>query len=1311
MKFSKNTKFSLLGLLFFAIFATAAFSADEQFRLLWGEKTEQYKVELKYDKSSNVVLLDYNRKGLGGHEKWKHQVGSFEQVALAQSVLAAKLSSLSAPERVLAKVQENLEGLKYVNSGSCRVLHFPVEPISGQSVQNYFGIVELLSKRSLASIDKSIYRTQKLFQIMTNAGEEFEVLVALNEAGRIQAVSINKDGNSLAANQVEVSEDGVIIKDSAGKELFSYMIEHDVAADSGFDEVWLSVFSPQNALGLTQKENFRIHTLDGQFYRAYRYKSLQDLDPEEFVRFDQSEPIDPSVAEAARLLAEQTGLTLVLEDQVAPCPDQYECSMNLLIEKVYAASLLNNSFDMKEHGSLKEVFTGCLKQEGVIDSFGPKIVAKKMDSEKLLQKLGSCQQVLSIGVSESSVDSFLKSRFLTLNNDGKVKGIFSDCMNKSYRALVSQCVESLTIFQDRLVAVQPSFHHSFLQETDHCLSESESGLNHQLQAMIACVDGQKAKYAKAQSMDEFLSAKESFPALIKDRLSAAEMASFLDSCEDQECIKAYLSKSYQDTIIPSLLQDYVGNGEDRQRLTNRLMRGLRRITRQSSSAQELAQKLQEFEASILETAMNQGLEEMLLEEMFEKDPSLFSKDESGRIVRAAENYNYQRDEEMVWMDFLSHMHIPLLSSFKDSLSGYLHKAIQEKGIYGGKVALNQLMKDFYLWSSERRNAGTLSLNGLYEGKELAYRLEDIAEEVEECFDGYAPTQQGVRVQEHIDQCEIKRWKTLTFYKGKKLFETEISKYFDLESIKANELMGVNRFLKRCLRDQEKASHGIDEYKTGAMHCVTVAYIDLKQNIYKYQAIDKNLTQLAPDNEIYADSFKCLKETLLQHDKVSSLDDEAKDGVERLMDYSYTAPTTIRFMSSIFSSVGYDSIENYETYRSNLNSYMKNFNVEDCRELIQNLEEGCFAGFESGRVQAVRDGIIKLAGLDSLNVTTNLNESAKEVFADAIDLELVQMLLSDDYLLNEEFFQLRLAGNSPETQYIDKKMTIDFLVNTVNGISNLLKEGFYSDPDQAKTALVTFSSRLKELIQIAEANQRPFHMHDLLGVLQDHALFDTLAIGFLSKYMRRKLNASLLSFRDEQIDQMNFRIKDVQRLVEGEIRSEHINMRNAIFRALRNDKTFRTAGLYSSSSDPAGRKIIELIKEKVILPQLLGGEPTVETFDDLDAQIVGFFGDRQNSAIFFADGAREFKNNVYLLNRERNRMGNGASGFFHLKRYREDFLDKFDTSARRTQYIHKLSQDLFVEAFRKNHGHFKDILSDGWADDSQAVYDLMREIAK
>lgn len=1301
----------MLGLsLLWLIFIPSQADGDG-YRLLWGETTSEYSVELKYDKGSNKIQLDFNKRGNGGHQVWEHAVGNFEAVSLAQSVLETQMNSSDVPTSVQEQVQQYLEGIKFIDSGSCRVLHFPITPITEQGLQDYIGVIEHLSRRSLSSLDANIYRTQKLFQLVTLGDEVFEVLVTLNEEGRVQAVSITKNGHSLSENQVVLSDDGVVILDRSGKELFSYMVEHEVNTVTGFDEVWLSVFTPKDSIGLSLKENFRIHTEDGQNYKAYRYKSLSNLQPEEFVQFDRAESVDSSVLSLADSLRDELGLNLILETEYSPCPSQFECSISHLLEKIYSDTILTTTLEIAERDSLKHLFHSCLLEEEVLQSFGPNTVVKNNSTESLLPKLKTCQKILSIGLSESSINSFLKSRFLSLNEDGKVFNLFKSCLLSSHRALVENCSESVRIFQEHLIGVQPSFHQNFLLETDQCLSRASSELPSQLDALIQCVNTQNEKYQKAADIEDYLALKSEMPSFIQARFGTSEMSEFLTTCTDEPCINAFIAKVYEEEVIPNLLDDYISNPDDRQRLTNRLMRGLRRQLRgEGASIDQLALSLQEFEQSILETALNQGMDELLLEERLDKVPSLYERDEVGRVQRAAENVDYTNEEIMTWMEFFNHMNIPLLTSVSETLNSYVRRAVSDNGISGGQTAMNQLMKDFYLWSSSRRNQMILSENNLYEGRELGYRLEDVAEEVDECFDNYRPTQRDVSVQGFIANCEIKRWKSLTFYKGKKFFEKEISKYFDLESIKANELMGVNQFLKRCLRDKEKSAQGLQDYKTGAMHCVTIAYIDLKQNIYKYQSIDKNLTNLAGDNEIYLNSFNCLKEKLIKHEKANNLDSDILDGVERLIDYSYTAPTTVRFMSSIFSSVGFDSIENYEVYRGNLNSYMESFSIDDSRLLIQSLDESCFANFESERVQAVRDGIIKLAGLDTLNLTTNLNESAKEVFADAIDLELVEMLLSDDYLLNEEFFQLRLAGNSPETQYVNKKMTIDFLVNTVNGISNLLKEGFYSDPDQAKTALVTFSSRLKELIEIAEANQRPFHMHDLLGILQQHALFDTLAIGFLSKHMRHKISGGLLNFRDEQIQQLDFRINDIEKLIEGDIRTEHLAMRNAINRSLRSDRNFRAAGLFSGSSDPQGRAIINLIKEKIILPQLLGGEPTVETLEELDSKIVDFFKDREHSAIFFADAAREFKNNVYLMNREKNRMGNGATAYFHRKRYTQDFLDHFDSAPERTEYIHQLTGNLFIQPFEKDYGHFKDILSEDWAADSQSAYTLMQQIA-
>lgn len=1312
------TMLLLVGAMEFSI-SPEALAGDEG-SLFWQEKTKEHESSIKYERRSKKVVIKYDPRGAFNSEKWEFDVSSFELVALAQSSIESSLKKEKAPEQLISTIVSKLEGLKYLDSSSCRVLHLPVAPFHLEQTNQYFGILEELTGRNLASnsdqqksfladIDESIYRTQKLFQIVTADKEEYEVLVGLDENNRIKALSINKNGESLANHQIEINNDSVVIRDKEGTELFSYMVEFDQETDSGKDELWLSIFTPRNALGLSQKENFRIHTENGSDYLAYRYKTLSDLNPEDFVRFDERQNFDPSLQETIENLREVFALNLVMPEKIENCPNQRECSLNILLEKVMEETLVNLELPVEVKERLSNEYKQCLVEEEVLQKFGAQLVGTpKKDKAPGIRV---CKRVLGLAASSYSVETFLSSRFLTLNVESNLGDITRKCRTKAHRDVLIMCVSRFQTFQGHLANIQPSFHQSFLQEIEGCLEKTKSSRMHdRVEAINSCVQDHSQKYSKARNVESYVEMTDRMPKLIQDRFDSRELSVFLESCTESNCVQAYVAQQYEKEIIPSIFKDYIFNDADNQRLTNRLMRGLRRIHRRNLPPDEYGAALKEFEIEILNQAMNSGMENLLLEEMNERDPSLFEKDEQGRLTRAAETYNYERAENQIWLDFLSYKHIPVLDSVDESLKGYVNKAVSDYGIEGGRTAANQLMKDFYLWSSDRKNEITLSQNDLYQDRELAYRVEDAKDELEECFDSYRPTHRERSVGDFIQACEIKRLKSISYYRGKKVFEKEISKYFDLQTIKANELMGINRFLKRCLRDKEKSAKNLEDFKAGSMRCLLVAFIDLKQNIYKYQSIDENLTQLAKGNTIYAESFQCLRKAFLEHEKAARLDEGVKDGVSRLIDFSYTAPTTIRYMSSIYSSVGYDSIENYEKYRGNLSSFFDQLSADDCEEFVKNLEEGCFAEFESARVQAVRDGIVKLAGLDSLNLTTNLNESAKEVFADAIDLELVKMLLSDDYLLDEEFFELRIAGNSPDTQYVNKKMTIDFLVNTVNGISNLLKEGFYSDPDQAKTALVTFSSRLKELIELAKANKRPFHMHDLLGILQQHSLFDTLAIGYLSKHMRQKITAGLLAFRDEQLKQNNIRQPEVKKLVEGQIRSENILMRNAAYRALRSDKTYRTAGLYSTSSDREGREIIKLIKEKIILPQLLGGEPTVETLDDLNKKIVKFFDDRQNTNIFFAGAAREFRNNTYIMTRESQWPGNGASAYFRLTRDRDEFLENFDSTTHRTSYIHKIADGILIEPFRDDNSHFKDILNQEWQQGSLDTFNLMRKIA-
>ena len=189
------------------------------------------------------------------------------------------------------------------------------------------------------------------------------------------------------------------------------------------------------------------------------------------------------------------------------------------------------------------------------------------------------------------------------------------------------------------------------------------------------------------------------------------------------------------------------------------MRKLRRIHREDLPPEDYFLKLKEFESQIVQESMIQGIEILLLEEMYESDPSLFEKDEQGKITRAAETYNYERAEVNYGENFCLLKNLPLLESVDESLISYINKAVRENGIEGGRSAANQLLKDFYLWSVNRRNETILSLHDLYEDKELSYRLEDARYESEECFGSYRPTFRDQGVKDFIEICEIKRLKS------------------------------------------------------------------------------------------------------------------------------------------------------------------------------------------------------------------------------------------------------------------------------------------------------------------------------------------------------------------------------------------------------------------------------------------------------------------------------------------------------------------------------------------------------------------------
>lgn len=1270
--------------------------------------TKEVDVAYDYHPEARLVRIEYDPRGWGNSKNWEYPVRNFEEAQLAYASLVQQLNGVNAPAEIQIQILSQIDSLKFNNMSHCRVVHLPVRPIESNKFEQFLGLVDQLTSRTLANVQDQIHSTQKMFNYIAQNGDEYEVLIALDLNYKIQAVSITRDGESLQNQYIEMNEDGVRINDESGEEVFSYEFQLDVDNKTGFDELWLTLYTKQNEIGISEKENFRIHTENGRDFQAYRYHTLVDLFSESIVDHSQQKRAHSMTRKLTEELNDELNLSLVFVEEIPGCINQKTCSLSILANQVFEKTIGFASIDIESKGRLRQSYQACLEQKEILKT--TEISSYIEDSNSIAEDLKFCAYRLNFLVDKINFKLFMTSRFLSLPEDSKLLGFFKICESVNDLIQLKQCREAIDQMQIAFANTQPTFHLEFLNDIESCVASIQA-FDVFLNEIGRCIDNQNIKFQKVLEIEEIVNGIDSFPELIKGFISTQEVSTYLNSCQSKDCFKDFIAEKYASEIIPDLLNDYPIDDSLKQILNNRMLRLLRRIHREDLSTEEYSVALKGFERDVLSEIMSKSFDGLAEELLQQRYPEYYSADAEGKLVRASETFDYQGEREQIVSEFLSHMHIDQIGSNDQSLDNQISLAIEERGIRGGQIVLNQTVKDFYLWSSDKRSEELLSQNSLYIGNELGYRMEDISEEVEECFENYSPTSRELSVQNQIVRCEIKRIKAVSYYKGKKLIEKEISKYFDLQSIKANELMGINQFLRRCLRNKEKESQTIEAYELASMQCLSLAYIDTKQNIYKYQAIDENFTKLAGNNSpIYAESLACLKRAFNENRGIEETDNAVTDSLDRIMDYSFSAPTRIRYMSSIYSDVAYESVENHEVYRGHLNSYLSQLNKEELSNFVKELDEGCFASFEDGRIRAVREGIVRLAGLDSLNLTTNLNESAKEVFADAIDLELVEMLLSDDFLLDEEYFSLTMAGASADVQYVNKKMTIDFLVNTVNGISNLLKEGFYNDPDEAKTALVTFSSRLKELIQIAEANNRPFHMHDLLGILRQHRLFDTLAIGYLSKHMRTTISGGLLEFRDEQIRQNNIRHPSLKELVEGDIRSENITMRSAVYRKLRSDRTFRLAGIYSSSSDYEGRAIANLIKEKIILPQLLGGEPTVSTIDELNQKIVNFFDDRNKSVLFFGDAAREYRNNSYAFIREKQWSGTGTNIWLRQHGNRDDFVSNYNSSTKRTQYIQHVTDRIFLEPFRRNNSHFRDITSDSWYEDGRTIYDLISEIA-
>lgn len=247
------------------------------------------------------------------------------------------------------------------------------------------------------------------------------------------------------------------------------------------------------------------------------------------------------------------------------------------------------------------------------------------------------------------------------------------------------------------------------------------------------------------------------------------------------------------------------------------------------------------------------------------------------------------------------------------------------------------------------------------------------------------------------------------------------------------------------------------------------------------------------------------------------------------------------------------------------------------------------------------------------------EEFQRVLGTLVDHELIELILEMRQRHDEHRFSLFTSLlDVPMTP----ELTMDSIAQSTRMISIALARGFVFDQQRLFNEAVIFREELKEALRWINQEETTLRLRELEAFFSSSQLADLLATAELSEQVHLSLKSTI--DRMEQTEKMDFaqrtRNRAHHRLSRAErdewdgIESRYNQLRE-IVRVMTTSYDFRRI---IHQGNQQGRQLLELVKENVLLPRLLGQEPSAQAMELIQQQLAeliiadrtpGGFGER------------------------------------------------------------------------------------------------------
>jgi hypothetical protein len=267
--------------------------------------------------------------------------------------------------------------------------------------------------------------------------------------------------------------------------------------------------------------------------------------------------------------------------------------------------------------------------------------------------------------------------------------------------------------------------------------------------------------------------------------------------------------------------------------------------------------------------------------------------------------------------------------------------------------------------------------------------------------------------------------------------------------------------------------------------------------------------------------------------------------------------------------------------------------DDEFEHVQEKITECFDTAMTSMTQGVRDRLISMAPAVWGDHVNNQSREFRQVLATVVDHELLDLVLQ---------MQRRSASHRLTLNPLDRELTPEFtmesMANMTRMLSVALSRGFVFDSQRMFNEMIVFREELKEALLWINDRETSTRLGELGEFFKSSQLADLLATAELSE----QVSLSMRSYIDglERTELADFATKTRHRAIHRLSRAEKAE-RDAIvlkYQSLRDLVREMTASydfrriIHQGTRE--GRELLELVKTNILLPRLLGREPTAQS---------------------------------------------------------------------------------------------------------------------